>query len=189
MAAGSLTLGGNMSIALGPLGRNGEALGSLNTKGKMAAMYVPVLYRLAIFTASPYLALPFLRRPLPFCRSPSPMPIHFSHTYSHAPPGTPTPKPAASSAASPSRAPSSSTAKMRTTRPTAPPSPPSSSSPARSSPPRGRGRSSRRSRRARGSPVIDSGCTTAASATSAPGQATRSAGSAAGGIRRARPRI
>ncbi|KAL1749430.1 hypothetical protein FB107DRAFT_192557, partial [Schizophyllum commune] len=39
MAAGSLTLGGNMSIALGPLGRNGEALGSLNTKGKMAAMY------------------------------------------------------------------------------------------------------------------------------------------------------
>ncbi|KAL1747298.1 hypothetical protein HDZ31DRAFT_32248 [Schizophyllum fasciatum] len=39
MAAGSLTLGGNMSIALGPLGRNGEALGSLNSKGKMAAMY------------------------------------------------------------------------------------------------------------------------------------------------------
>lgn len=28
-----------MSIALGPLGRNGEALGSLNTSGKMAAMY------------------------------------------------------------------------------------------------------------------------------------------------------
>lgn len=39
MAAGSLTLGGNMSIALGPLGRNGEASGSLNTKGKVAAMY------------------------------------------------------------------------------------------------------------------------------------------------------
>ncbi|KAL0950631.1 hypothetical protein HGRIS_007421 [Hohenbuehelia grisea] len=39
MAAGSLTLGGNMSIALGPLGRNGEATGSLNTKGKLAAMY------------------------------------------------------------------------------------------------------------------------------------------------------
>ena len=39
MSAGSLTLGGNMSIALGPLGRNGEALGSLNTSGKMAAMY------------------------------------------------------------------------------------------------------------------------------------------------------
>ena len=38
MAAGSLTLGGNLSIALGPLGRNGEALGSLNTSGKLAAM-------------------------------------------------------------------------------------------------------------------------------------------------------
>ena len=40
MAAGSLTLGGNLSIALGPLGRNGEALGSLNTSGKLAAMFV-----------------------------------------------------------------------------------------------------------------------------------------------------
>jgi hypothetical protein len=40
MAAGSLTLGGNMSIALGPLGRNGEATGALNTNGKVAAMYV-----------------------------------------------------------------------------------------------------------------------------------------------------
>jgi hypothetical protein len=39
MAAGSLTLGGNLSIALGPLGRNGEAAGSVNTKGKVAAMY------------------------------------------------------------------------------------------------------------------------------------------------------
>ncbi|KAJ7102318.1 hypothetical protein B0H15DRAFT_324987 [Mycena belliarum] len=39
MASGSLTLGGNMSLALGPLGRNGEALGSLNTSGKVAAMY------------------------------------------------------------------------------------------------------------------------------------------------------
>jgi lipid-binding SYLF domain-containing protein len=39
MAAGSLTLGGNMSIALGPLGRNGEAIGSVNTSGKVAAMY------------------------------------------------------------------------------------------------------------------------------------------------------
>ncbi|KZT08035.1 DUF500-domain-containing protein [Laetiporus sulphureus 93-53] len=39
MSAGSLTLGGNMSIAVGPLGRNGEALGSLNTSGKVAAMY------------------------------------------------------------------------------------------------------------------------------------------------------
>ncbi|KLO19971.1 DUF500-domain-containing protein [Schizopora paradoxa] len=39
MSAGSFTLGGNMSIALGPLGRNGEASGSLNTSGKLAAMY------------------------------------------------------------------------------------------------------------------------------------------------------
>ncbi|KAI0316308.1 hypothetical protein OF83DRAFT_1264941 [Amylostereum chailletii] len=39
MAAGSLTLGGNMSLAVGPLGRNGEASGSLNTSGKVAAMY------------------------------------------------------------------------------------------------------------------------------------------------------
>jgi hypothetical protein len=29
-----------MSIALGPLGRNGEASGALNTNGKVAAMYV-----------------------------------------------------------------------------------------------------------------------------------------------------
>lgn len=28
-----------MSIALGPLGRNGEAIGALNTSGKVAAMY------------------------------------------------------------------------------------------------------------------------------------------------------
>ncbi|KAF8058241.1 hypothetical protein FPV67DRAFT_1676597 [Lyophyllum atratum] len=39
MAAGSITLGGNLSIALGPLGRNGEAIGSVNTSGKVAAMY------------------------------------------------------------------------------------------------------------------------------------------------------
>ncbi|KAI0053120.1 DUF500-domain-containing protein [Auriscalpium vulgare] len=39
MAAGSLTLGGNMSLAVGPLGRNGEASGALSTAGKMAAMY------------------------------------------------------------------------------------------------------------------------------------------------------
>jgi len=38
MAAGSLSLGGNMSVALGPLGRNGEASGALNTNGKVAAM-------------------------------------------------------------------------------------------------------------------------------------------------------
>ena len=40
MAAGSLTLGGNMSLAAGPLGRNGEAATALNTKGKLAAMFV-----------------------------------------------------------------------------------------------------------------------------------------------------
>lgn len=40
MAAGSLTLGGNMSVAVGPLGRNGEASGALSTKGKVAAMFV-----------------------------------------------------------------------------------------------------------------------------------------------------
>ncbi|EJF63900.1 hypothetical protein DICSQDRAFT_82430 [Dichomitus squalens LYAD-421 SS1] len=39
MSAGSLTLGGNLSLAVGPLGRNGEAIGSLNTSGKVAAMY------------------------------------------------------------------------------------------------------------------------------------------------------
>ncbi|KIJ45718.1 hypothetical protein M422DRAFT_29799 [Sphaerobolus stellatus SS14] len=39
MAAGSLTLGGNMSIAIGPLGRNGEATGAINNKGNVAAMY------------------------------------------------------------------------------------------------------------------------------------------------------
>jgi len=38
MAAGSLTLGGNLSLALGPLGRNGEAAGSVSTGGKLAAM-------------------------------------------------------------------------------------------------------------------------------------------------------
>ena len=40
MASGSLTLGGNMSLAVGPLGRNGEASGTLNTSGKVAAMFV-----------------------------------------------------------------------------------------------------------------------------------------------------
>ncbi|KAF8167819.1 hypothetical protein B0H34DRAFT_646722 [Crassisporium funariophilum] len=39
MAAGSLNLGGNMSLALGPLGRNGEASGALSSNGKVAAMY------------------------------------------------------------------------------------------------------------------------------------------------------
>ena len=45
MAHGSLTLGGNLSIALGPLGRNGEALGSLNTSGKLAAMLDLSIFR------------------------------------------------------------------------------------------------------------------------------------------------
>ena len=40
MAAGNVTLGGNLSIAVGPLGRNGEAIGSVNTSGKLAAMSV-----------------------------------------------------------------------------------------------------------------------------------------------------
>ncbi|CAE6423993.1 unnamed protein product [Rhizoctonia solani] len=39
MSAGSLTLGGNMSLAVGPIGRNGGADVALNTKGKVAAMY------------------------------------------------------------------------------------------------------------------------------------------------------
>ncbi|OCF39416.1 hypothetical protein I317_06790 [Kwoniella heveanensis CBS 569] len=39
MSAGSLTLGGNLSVAVGPLGRNAEGSGSLNTKGRLAAMY------------------------------------------------------------------------------------------------------------------------------------------------------
>ncbi|KAF5311776.1 hypothetical protein D9619_003124 [Psilocybe cf. subviscida] len=39
MAAGSLSLGGNMSVALGPLGRTGEASGAVNTNGKVASMY------------------------------------------------------------------------------------------------------------------------------------------------------
>lgn len=43
MAAGSLNLGGNMSLAVGPLGRNAEGMGALNTKGKVAAMYVPYI--------------------------------------------------------------------------------------------------------------------------------------------------
>ena len=40
MAAGSLTLGGNLSITLGPLGRNDETLGSLDASGKFYAMLV-----------------------------------------------------------------------------------------------------------------------------------------------------
>jgi len=39
MSAGSLTLGGNLSLAVGPLGRNAEGSGTLSSKGKVAAMY------------------------------------------------------------------------------------------------------------------------------------------------------
>ncbi|KAG8830088.1 hypothetical protein FRC17_005451, partial [Serendipita sp. 399] len=39
MSAGSITLGGSLSVALGPLGRTGEASGALNTNGKVAAIY------------------------------------------------------------------------------------------------------------------------------------------------------
>ncbi|OCF79155.1 hypothetical protein I204_01102 [Kwoniella mangroviensis CBS 8886] len=39
MSAGNLTLGGNLSVAVGPLGRNAEGSGSVNTKGHLAAMY------------------------------------------------------------------------------------------------------------------------------------------------------
>jgi hypothetical protein len=39
MSAGSFTIGGNLSIAVGPLGRNGEAIGSLSSAGTVAAMY------------------------------------------------------------------------------------------------------------------------------------------------------
>ncbi len=34
-----MTLGGNLSVAVGPLGRNAEGSGSLNSKGKAAALY------------------------------------------------------------------------------------------------------------------------------------------------------
>ncbi len=39
MATGSLQLGGNLSVALGPMGRSAEASGSVNTKGRVAAMF------------------------------------------------------------------------------------------------------------------------------------------------------
>lgn len=39
MSAGSLTIGGNLSVAVGPLGRNAEGSGALNAKGQVAAMY------------------------------------------------------------------------------------------------------------------------------------------------------
>lgn len=40
MSSGAITLGGSLSVALGPLGRTGEAGGSVNTSGKVAAMWV-----------------------------------------------------------------------------------------------------------------------------------------------------
>lgn len=39
MSAGSITLGTNLSVAVGPLGRNGEASGSISTDGKVSATY------------------------------------------------------------------------------------------------------------------------------------------------------
>ncbi|GAA5944186.1 uncharacterized protein JCM15063_000173 [Sporobolomyces koalae] len=39
MAKGSLTVGGNMSISAGPLGRNVEGTGTLSAKGGVSAMY------------------------------------------------------------------------------------------------------------------------------------------------------
>jgi len=39
MASGSLQLGGNLSVSAGPVGRSAEASGSINSSGKMAAMY------------------------------------------------------------------------------------------------------------------------------------------------------
>jgi SH3 domain-containing YSC84-like protein 1 len=38
MSAGSVTLGGNLSFAVGPVGRTGEASGSINSGGRVAAM-------------------------------------------------------------------------------------------------------------------------------------------------------
>ena len=39
MSAGSVTLGTNLSVAVGPLGRNGEASGSISTNGRISATY------------------------------------------------------------------------------------------------------------------------------------------------------
>ena len=39
MAAGNITVGGGLSVAVGPIGRHGEFSGNINTKGKVAAMY------------------------------------------------------------------------------------------------------------------------------------------------------
>lgn len=41
MAAGSLTLGGNVSIAVGPLGRNGEAVGTICPASSQLAHIYP----------------------------------------------------------------------------------------------------------------------------------------------------
>lgn len=39
MATGSLQLGGNLSLAVGPLGRSAEAAGAVSSGGKVAAMF------------------------------------------------------------------------------------------------------------------------------------------------------
>jgi lipid-binding SYLF domain-containing protein len=39
MATGSLRLGGNLSLAAGPLGRSAEASGSISSSGGVAAMF------------------------------------------------------------------------------------------------------------------------------------------------------
>lgn len=73
MAAGSLNLGGNMSLAVGPLGRNAEGMGALNTKGKVAAMCAPP--------------------PLLFCRPPLPCPPLLGSALTlGSPPGAHTPR-------------------------------------------------------------------------------------------------
>ena len=39
MSSGSLQLGGNMALAVGPLGRSGEASAAMNAEMKMSAMF------------------------------------------------------------------------------------------------------------------------------------------------------
>jgi lipid-binding SYLF domain-containing protein len=66
MAAGSLTLGGNMSLAVGPLGRNGEAAGALSTKGKVAAMFVYCCYSRLFLSGLTSLQVQLLENSWPF---------------------------------------------------------------------------------------------------------------------------
>lgn len=75
MSAGSLTLGGNLSIAVGPLGRNGEAIGSLNSSGKVAAMQA-IFLSCTWFTFLPFMTGIAIRRPggsLEACLSKDPL--------------------------------------------------------------------------------------------------------------------